>query len=56
MSVSHQLCEVSRWVTVIGPSTRSAVMNAGNHIVPLVCGGPDTAANFRWQTIRDARG
>ena len=26
-----------------------------DHIVPLVCGGPDAPSNMRWQTIRDAK-
>ena len=26
-----------------------------DHIVPLVCGGPDAPSNMQWQTIRDAR-
>ena len=26
-----------------------------DHIVPLVCGGPDAPANMQWQTIRDAK-
>jgi hypothetical protein len=26
-----------------------------DHIVPLVCGGPDAPSNIQWQTIRDAK-
>ena len=26
-----------------------------DHIVPLVCGGPDAPSNMQWQTIREAR-
>ena len=26
-----------------------------DHIVPLVCGGPDAPSNMQWQTIRDAK-
>jgi hypothetical protein len=26
-----------------------------DHIVPLVCGGPDAPANMQWQTIREAK-
>src|SRR6516164_4563078 len=26
-----------------------------DHIVPLVCGGPDVPSNMQWQTIRDAK-
>jgi len=25
-----------------------------DHIVPLVCGGPDAPSNMRWQTMREA--
>jgi hypothetical protein len=26
-----------------------------DHIVPLVCGGPDAVSNMQWRTIREAR-
>ena len=26
-----------------------------DHVVPLVCGGPDAPSNMQWQTIREAR-
>ncbi len=26
-----------------------------DHIVPLACRGPDTAANFQWQTVQAAK-
>src|SRR6516162_4122287 len=26
-----------------------------DHIVPLVCGGPDAPSNMQWQTIRGAK-
>jgi len=26
-----------------------------DHIVPLVCGGPDAPSNMQWQTIREAK-
>jgi hypothetical protein len=26
-----------------------------DHLLPLVCGGPDAVSNLQWQTIRDAR-
>jgi hypothetical protein len=26
-----------------------------DHVVPLVCGGPDAVSNLQWQTISDAR-
>jgi hypothetical protein len=26
-----------------------------DHVVPLVCGGPDAPSNMQWQTIRDAK-
>jgi hypothetical protein len=26
-----------------------------DHVLPLVCGGPDAVSNVQWQTIRDAR-
>jgi hypothetical protein len=26
-----------------------------DHIVTLVCGGPDVVSNLQWQTIREAR-
>jgi hypothetical protein len=26
-----------------------------DHILPLVCGGPDAPSNMQWQTIREAR-
>jgi hypothetical protein len=26
-----------------------------DHVVPLVCGGPDAVSNMQWQTVADAR-
>ena len=26
-----------------------------DHIMPLVCGGPDAVSNMQWQVIRDAK-
>ena len=26
-----------------------------DHIMPLVCGGPDAVSNMQWRTIREAR-
>jgi hypothetical protein len=26
-----------------------------DHIVPLACGGPDSASNLQWQTIAEAK-
>jgi hypothetical protein len=26
-----------------------------DHVVPLACGGPDSAGNLQWQTIREAK-
>jgi hypothetical protein len=53
-SVKHEF-QLTHPCPATGLATGACPGYVKDHIVPLVCGGPDTPSNMQWQTTREAK-